>query len=54
MDNQNQNQNPNDNNKNNGGKWPFLIGVLAVVVIMMFAGSKLWGSISNQFSEEIS
>lgn len=54
MDNQNQNQNPNDSNKNNGGKWPFLIGVLAVVVIMMFAGSKLWGSISNQFSEEIS
>ena len=49
MDNNNQKQNQNKNN----GKWPILIMILGAVLIMMFAGSRMWDGISGQFSSEL-
>ncbi len=54
MDNQDQNRNGNENGNGGGfGKWPIVIVVIGIIFLMMFSGSRLWSSLSNQFSEEI-
>ena len=54
MDNQEQNKNGNENGGGGFGKWPFVLIAIGIAVIMMFSGSRLWSSLSTQFSEEIS
>jgi len=54
VDNQDQNRNGNENGNGGGfGKWPIVIVVIGIIFLMMFSGSRLWSSLSNQFSEEI-
>ena len=54
--NQKQNNNDNNNQNKNGGNGKFLIILIAVVVllVMIFSGSRLWSSLTSQFSEEVS
>ena len=54
--NQNQNNNGSGNNNRNGGNGKFLFILIAVVVllVMIFSGSRIWSSLTSQFSEEVS
>ena len=54
--NQKQNNNDNNNQNKNGGNGKFLIILIAVVLllVMIFSGSRLWSSLTSQFSEEVS
>ena len=55
--NQNDSQNNGGNNNNrNGGNGKFLFILIAVVIllVMIFSGSRLWSSLTSQFSQEVS
>ena len=54
MDNQNQNQNQKpDGSDNRMPKWPLLLAVGVIVILMIAGGARLCGSLIGEYSEEI-
>ncbi len=52
MDNQNENKNPE--NGKGSPKWPFLLGALIIIVVIMLTSGRMCSTLSSQFTKEIS